>query len=271
MRARQPVLGVVAPLAALLVAALLPVSTSTAAPATATPASAAISRVPTAAASARTAAVTVYAPRIPTVTRWRVPVRVRQVIVVRATSWSTTHATVSLYSRTTGAWHRVASWPARIGYTGMVVGTRRVQDSGKTPAGVYGITETFGRLGNPGTRMAYTKVTTNHWWVEDRRSAYYNQMRLGTQGGFALRTNGFNASERLGSMGAQYDYAAVINFNRPKPVIGRGAGIFLHAYGSGATAGCVSIRHDHMRAVLRWLNPAAYPRIVIGTVAYLAP
>jgi L,D-peptidoglycan transpeptidase YkuD (ErfK/YbiS/YcfS/YnhG family) len=196
---------------------------------------------------------------------------VRQVIVVRAASWSTTYATVSLYSRTTGAWHLVATWPARVGYTGMVIGTKRVQDSGKTPAGQYLITQAFGRQTNPGTRMAYTKVTTNHWWVEDRRSAYYNQMRLGTQGGFALRTSGYNSSERLGSMGAQYDYAAVVDFNRPNPVIGRGAGIFLHAFGSGATAGCVSIRRDHMAAVLRWLDPAASPRIVIGTAAYLRP
>jgi L,D-peptidoglycan transpeptidase YkuD (ErfK/YbiS/YcfS/YnhG family) len=266
MRARQLALGggIVA-----LLAALVPVQTSSAAPAVAATSTA--SRVTPAAASTVAPAATVYAPPVPTVTRWRVPVRVRQVIVVRAASWSTTYGTVSLYSRTTGAWHRVATWPARLGYTGMVIGTKRVQDSGKTPAGQYLITETFGRLANPGTRMAYTKATTNHWWVEDRRSAYYNQMRLGTQGGFALRTSGFNSSERLGSMGAQYDYAAVIDFNRPNPVIGRGAGIFLHAFGSGATAGCVSIRHDHMAAVLRWLDPAASPRILLGTVAYLAP
>jgi len=254
-----------------LLAALVPVQTSSAAPAPAPATTTATTRVMPAAASTPASSATVYAPRIPTVTRWRVPVRVRQVIVVRASNWSTTYGTLTLYSRTTGAWHRVATWPARLGYTGMVIGAKRVQDSGKTPAGQYPITQTFGRLANPGTRMAYTKVTTNHWWVEDRRSAYYNQMRLGTQGGFALRTRGFNSSERLGSMGAQYDYAAVIDFNRPKPVIGRGAGIFLHAFGSGATAGCVSIRHDHMAAVLRWLDPAASPRILIGTVAYLAP
>ena len=63
----------------------------------------------------------------------------------------------------------------------------------------------------------------------------------------------------------------VIDFNRPNPVIGRGAGIFLHAFGSGATAGCVSIRRDRMAAVLRWLDPAASPRIIIGTAAYLKP
>jgi L,D-peptidoglycan transpeptidase YkuD (ErfK/YbiS/YcfS/YnhG family) len=118
--------------------------------------------------------------------------------------------------------------------------------------------------------VPYTKVTMDHWWVEDRRSAYYNQMRLGSKGGFLLRTSGYNSSERLATMGTQYDYAAVIDFNRPNPVIGRGAGIFLHAFGSGATGGCVSIRHDHIATTLRWLNPADAPRILIGEDNWLA-
>ena len=29
-----------------------------------------------------------------------------------------------------------------------------------------------------------TQLTDDHWWVQDRRSAYYNQMRLGSLGGF---------------------------------------------------------------------------------------
>ena len=113
-------------------------------------------------------------------------------------------------------------------------------------------------------------MTLDHWWVEDRRSAYYNDMRRGSQGGFLLRTTGYNSSERLATMGTQYDYAAVIDFNRPDPVIGRGAGIFLHAFGTGATGG---LRLDPPRpdgAALRWLNPAAHPRIVIGEDDWLA-
>jgi L,D-peptidoglycan transpeptidase YkuD (ErfK/YbiS/YcfS/YnhG family) len=226
---------------------------------------------PTAAAPATVPGATAYAPPIPGVTRWLVPRGVRQVVVVRASTWTTTYGTVSLYSRSSTGWHRDATWPARLGRTGLVVGTLRVQDSGKTPAGSYRITQGFGRLANPGTRLPYTKVTLDHWWVEDRRSPYYNQMRLGSLGGFLRRTRGYNSSERLATMGAQYDYAAVVDFNRPHPVIGRGAGIFLHAFGSGATAGCVSVRSDHMAALLRWLDPASAPRIIIGTVGYLTP
>jgi L,D-peptidoglycan transpeptidase YkuD (ErfK/YbiS/YcfS/YnhG family) len=161
MRGRQLALGgVIVALLAALVPAQSGSAATTAAAATKTTTA---TRVTPAAASTSAPSTTAYAPLIPTVTRWRVPARVRQVIVVRAARWSTTYGTLTLYSRTTGAWHRVVTWPARLGYTGMVIGTKRVQDSGKTPAGQYLITQTFGRRANPGTRMAYTRVTTNHW------------------------------------------------------------------------------------------------------------
>lgn len=226
--------------------------------------------VQSASTTVRPAAVAL-APHVPGATRFdgRIPATVRQVIVVSAPRWSSTYGTVTLWQRWGFGWKKLAVWSARLGYGGLVLGTRRVQGTGTTPAGAYAITEAFGRQADPGTALPYTKVTTDHWWVEDRRSAYYNNMRLGRQGGFALRTTGYNSSERLAYMGAQYDYAAVVDFNRPRPVIGRGAGIFLHAFGKGATAGCVSIRVDRMRATLRWLSPAQRPWILIGQSTWL--
>lgn len=211
------------------------------------------------------------APHIPGAARYDglIPASVRQVIVVTAPRWRSTTGTVLLYQRSGSGWKRIASWGARLGYGGLVVGTRRVQGTGTTPAGAYRITQAFGRLSDPGTLLPYTRVGRDHWWVEDRRSAYYNQMRLGRQGGFALRTTGYNASERLWYMGAQYNYAAVVDFNRPNPVVGRGAGIFLHALGTGATGGCVAIRADRMRLTLRWLKPDQHPMIIMGQSTWL--
>lgn len=100
--------------------------------------------------------------------------------------------------------------------------------------------------------------------VQDGRSRYHNQLRLGSRGGFARHTHGFHGSEHLARMGSRYDYAGVVDFTRPGPVIGRGSGIFLHAFGDVTTGGCVSVERSHMRAILRWLDPAAHPRIVIG-------
>ncbi|SCD94018.1 hypothetical protein GA0115246_108276 [Streptomyces sp. SolWspMP-sol7th] len=44
---------------------------------------------------------------------------------------------------------------------------------------------------------------------------------------------------------------------------GRGAGIFLHVNGKGATAGCVSVPAATMRTLLRWARPGA--KLVVGT------
>jgi L,D-peptidoglycan transpeptidase YkuD (ErfK/YbiS/YcfS/YnhG family) len=199
----------------------------------------------------------------------RVPADVTQVVVVRAARWSSTRGTLTWWTRTATGWRKLGTAKARLGYGGLVGAARRVQSTGTTPAGLFRMTETFGQLADPGTAMPYTRLTDDHWWVEDRRSAYYNQMRLGRAGGFARRTRGYNASEHLARMGPQYDYVAVIDFNRPRPVIGRGSGIFLHAYGDRTTVGCVSIPHAQMRRVLTWLSPTANPRIVVGPVAWL--
>jgi len=274
-----------------LAAALLPVAVTSAASATAGPGTAAAATRPAGAASAAEAPVrrapdaaaplgattsrsarASVAPHVPGAARYdgTLSSSVRQVIVVSAASWRSRTATLSLYNRVGSRWVRVATYPARLGYGGLVVGTRRVQDTGTTPAGSYAITEAFGRLTNPGTSLPYFHVTNDYWWVEDRNSLYYNTMRLGHLGGFLRRTTGFNASEQVATMGAQYDYAAVIDFNRPHPVVGRGAGIFLHAYGSGSTAGCVSIPGAAMRAVLQGLHRWAEPHIIIGPGSWLA-
>ena len=65
-----------------------------------------------------------------------------------------------------------------------------------------------------------------------------------------------------------YRYLAVIDYNTHPIVPGRGSGIFLHVSASGrATLGCVSLTRAQLVTVLRWLDPAASPAIVIGTAA----
>jgi L,D-peptidoglycan transpeptidase YkuD (ErfK/YbiS/YcfS/YnhG family) len=206
------------------------------------------------------------APPVPGARRYDGTMRdsVRTVLVVSATSWRSTAGRLTVYVRAGSGWRAVRTMKARLGRTGLVLAAQRRQGTGTTPAGRFAITETFGRRADPGTAMPYTKVTLDHWWVQDRRSRYYNQMRRGSQGGFALTRTGYYGSERLAAMGPQYDYAAVIDFNRPRPVIGRGSGIFLHAYGDPTTVGCVSVHRDRMVEILRLLRPGDRPRIIIG-------
>jgi L,D-peptidoglycan transpeptidase YkuD (ErfK/YbiS/YcfS/YnhG family) len=187
-----------------------------------------------------------------------------QVVTVRAHG---SYATVAAWTKTSSGWHLTAGpWSGRVGANGVVPGSQRKQGTDTTPAGTYTMTEAFGVASDPGTAMPYRHVGSDDWWVEDNRSSYYNQHRLGSQGGFdmSLPESDVNGSERLVNHPTQYRYVVVINFNRWPATPYRGAGIFLHVNGSGATAGCVSVPSSAMVTILRWLRPSAHPRIAIA-------
>jgi L,D-peptidoglycan transpeptidase YkuD (ErfK/YbiS/YcfS/YnhG family) len=187
----------------------------------------------------------------------------RQVVTVNHTrGW---HARVVLWRQADG-WVRVAAArDGRTGYGGLVWGPRRHQGTGTTPLGSYGITETFGLAAKPaGTRLPFHRVHRGDYWVQDNRSAYYNQLRNKAQGGFRWRLSGYNSSERLRDYPGQYRWSVVIDFNRPDPVRHRGSGIFLHVNGDGATAGCVSAPRWFMNRAMRRLQPRLHPVVAIG-------
>jgi L,D-peptidoglycan transpeptidase YkuD (ErfK/YbiS/YcfS/YnhG family) len=101
--------------------------------------------------------------------------------------------------------------------------------------------------------------------VEDNGSAYYNRYRNQADGGFRwwLPTSDPNSSERLTDFRHQYRLSVVTGFNEAQ-VRHRGAGIFLHVNGAGATAGCVSAPGVFMDRLMRALDPARAPVIAVG-------
>lgn len=179
------------------------------------------------------------------------------------------HARIALWQQVDGRWvRRAASSDARIGYGGLVAGTRRRQGTGTTPLGTYRLVSTFGsRTQATGWRMPYQRFGPGDYWVEDKASTYFNRMRNRSEGGFRWRLplSAPNGSERLAAFGQQYQMAVVIGFNYDNPVPRRGGGIFLHVNGSGATAGCVSAPRSFIASVMADLDPADQPVIAIGT------
>ncbi len=101
--------------------------------------------------------------------------------------------------------------------------------------------------------------------MQDNASAHYNRYRNQRQGGFRwwLPTSDPNSSERLTDFGRQYEYVVVMGFNR-RQVRHRGAGIFLHVNGDGATAGCVSAPRPFLRMLMNRLDPDRRPVIAVG-------
>jgi L,D-peptidoglycan transpeptidase YkuD (ErfK/YbiS/YcfS/YnhG family) len=210
----------------------------------------------------------------------------RQLIVVTGNSRTSSYATAYTYQlgadgKTWAA--KFPAMPARNGYAGWVWASKRVQDTGTTPMGTFRISATFGLKPDPGTKMQYKLADSNDYWVGDNKDAKtYNMFQPSAS---AKRTWRTCEAERLAAYPTQYEYAAIINFNRPaaasvtwdathgqyvtsKPADTRiGSAIFLHVNGAGSTAGCVSLRRADLLKVLKWLDPAQRPRIVMATKA----
>jgi L,D-peptidoglycan transpeptidase YkuD (ErfK/YbiS/YcfS/YnhG family) len=114
--------------------------------------------------------------------------------------------------------------------------------------------------------LPYRLIRKGDYWVEDNRSRYYNRYRNKAQGGFRwwLRSSEVNSSERLRDFPVQYELSVVTSYNYAAQVRHRGAGIFLHVNGSGATAGCVSAPRSFLKRMMWRLDPAKVPVMAVG-------
>ena len=201
-----------------------------------------------------------------------------QVIVVTAANTRTSYAKVRAYEKQTdGTWSTVIdATPARLGYSGSVKASARRQGTGKTPIGTFSIVTTFGRLADPGTRMPYVKFDRNDAWTYNPQSpSTYNLFQMADR---SWRSFGDNV-EWLWRYGSQYNYVAVLDYNLPKGEVRTGAdgvrraenpadttkggGIFLHVSNGKVTAGCIAIPQAQMAKVMRWIDPAKQPVVVV--------
>ena len=210
-----------------------------------------------------------------------------QVVVVTSARWSGSRAWLRAYERLDdGAWALVAGpVPARIGRSGWVPATSRRQGTGTTPAGTFRLPSAFGTEPDPGSGLRYRHVDRSDWWPYDPRdAATYNVLQTRRSAGSDWRRSW---AEDLSEFGRQYRHAVVIGFNLPGGVhrnsgervarraadVRRGGGIFLHVLKAPrfdqATTGCVAIPQRDLVGLLRWLEPAAQPRIVMGPVSSL--
>ncbi|WP_116506970.1 L,D-transpeptidase [Micromonospora sp. B006] len=191
------------------------------------------------------------------------PATTWQVVVMTAASWNTSYATLETFAKTDGRWTAVSgALSARIG--SQFFSDNHVEGTPTTPTGVYAFgPRMYGIAANPGVRYPYHQVVTDDWWDENPKSSTYNTFRH-----TATSPGGY--SEALWKEKPAYTHFAVVTYNMapnvPKPVPNAGSGIFLHEFSttpSGPTAGCVSLSHADLVGVLRWLDPAAQPRIVM--------
>lgn len=175
-----------------------------------------------------------------------------------ATSWATVSFFTRQVTQACGFTRVFVTTTARLGYNGTTDGATRKQGSGTTPLGTYTMSQSFGLAAPPGTFLPYRQVRTGDYWVEDNDSAYYNSYRAKSLGGFRwwLPLSDPNGSEYLPNYPGQYEYAIVVNFNRTpdERIPYRGAGIFVHVLGSGATAGCIGVTKGQVLTMIRAIH-----------------
>ncbi|MEU5657567.1 hypothetical protein ABZ802_18360 [Streptomyces sp. NPDC047737] len=187
-------------------------------------------------------------------TRGQIPASARQAVVVTGQGRDSNRSTVVIYSREDPArgWRPGAGpWPAHNGMEGWT--DHHLANDLRSPVGVFGLTDAGGLLPDPGSLLPY-----------DQESR------------FAVSGEGFLGEPLEGS----FDHVVAINYNRTpgtSPLdrtrpLGeeRGGGIWIHVDHDGPTQACVSVTEDRMRELLRTLDPAKYPVIVMGDAASLA-
>ncbi|MFF7990114.1 L,D-transpeptidase family protein [Kitasatospora xanthocidica] len=182
----------------------------------------------------------------------KIPAETTQVVVASGADRNTDRNTVVLWTRTPeGRWLAGETWQGHNGKNGWTADHN--EGDLRSPIGVFSLTDAGGRKADPGSKIPYDKDPS-----------------------FVVSGTGFFGDQLAGS----FDYVVAINYNRvagnspldPRRPMGakKGGGIWLHVDHDGPTHGCVSIPEDKMAQLIRTLDPAAHPVIVMGDTATLA-
>ena len=172
-----------------------------------------------------------------------------QVVAVYGTGRHSAESTVRLFTREGDRWAQQRSWPAHNGRNGWTVHHR--EGDKRSPIGVFTLTDAGGVRADPGTALPYTHssaFTPPTYWPKKTRH--------------------------------DFDYVLAIDYNRVRHTSpldparpegqSKGGGIWLHRDHGDGTSGCVSLSADAMRYLLRTLDPARKPAVVMGDRGALA-
>ncbi|MFE2721471.1 L,D-transpeptidase family protein [Kitasatospora sp. NPDC059327] len=182
----------------------------------------------------------------------RIPAETTQVVLASGQGKDANKTAVTLWTRTAeGRWLAGETWQGHNANKGWT--TDHNEGDLRSPIGVFTLSDAGGRKADPGSRLPYDKDAD-----------------------FVVSGRGFAGEPLAGS----FDYVVAIDYNRvpgnspldPRRPSGssKGGGIWIHVDHGGPTHGCVSVPEDKMAQLIRTLDPAAHPVIVMGDAASLA-
>ncbi|MBL0942305.1 MAG: L,D-transpeptidase family protein [Alphaproteobacteria bacterium] len=139
-----------------------------------------------------------------------------------------------------------------IGRNRMIPASDKKEGDGKTPKGTYSLVEVWYRPDRTTveTNLPLYKILSDDGWCDASDDQNYNKhvkLPYSASHEVLYRTDGV------------YDTFAVINYNYPDSISGRGMAIFFHiaAEDFSPTAGCVALKHEDLKYVLKNFSPSA--------------
>ncbi|MFF7353714.1 MULTISPECIES: L,D-transpeptidase family protein [Streptomyces] len=180
----------------------------------------------------------------------RIPAGSRQIVAVYGEGVDSAESRLVLYTRRGAQWHPAGSWPAHNGRHGWT--TDHHEGDQRSPVGVFTLSDAGGVLRDPGARLPYDHDVSAYTPPAEWDEAHQHD----------------------------FDYVIAIDYNRlrgtPPRDAGRpwgqdkGGGIWLHLDHGSGTSACVSVSRQAMAFLLRTLDPARDPVVVMGDRAELA-
>ncbi|MFY0783537.1 L,D-transpeptidase family protein [Peribacillus simplex] len=186
---------------------------------------------------------------------------VNQVVSVTGKSMSDTKVAIQTYEKKQGEWRRaLKKMEGVIGKNGFTKSKK--EGDGKSPVGIYSFGTAFGsKTKPPGVKMNYRKTSKYDYWIDDRTSKDYNKW-------ITYKGNPLSKWKSFERMNHElYRYGAVINYNTNPIIKGKGSAIFLHIWRGETkpTAGCTATAEKNVLSLLKWMDPAQKPHVVMGT------
>ncbi|MBI4633408.1 MAG: L,D-transpeptidase family protein [Deltaproteobacteria bacterium] len=184
-----------------------------------------------------------------------------QVLLVRNTNPALCAVQVFTLEKRDGRWQTpFALMDGVIGKNGFAPQGEKREGDGRTPSGIFPLGMVFGYQPSFPTRMSYRQTDADDLWVDDVQADDYN--RWTTKG-----TTKAASFERMRRDDDLYKLGVVVEYNTNPVIKGYGSAIFFHLWrGKGIpTAGCVALSEEDLGRIVRWLDPAAQPVVIMGT------
>ncbi|MCK3682720.1 L,D-transpeptidase family protein [Maribellus sp. YY47] len=188
-----------------------------------------------------------------------IPANVSQLLVVIAEQSGNAQVNLFALEKADEKWEiKSGPFAAGIGRNGFAAMGEKMEGDGKSPSGIFYLGHLFTYADTVETKMPFTLSTDGDKWIDDPESEDYNKHVRGETTA--------KSYENLKLKSNYYKYCMVIEYNTDPVVKGKGSAIFFHLRESDTetTSGCVAVSEKDMVQVLKWLDPACRPMIVMG-------